>query len=261
MNIKLMHKNLLISIVTICYNDRDGLDRTIDSVNIQDYDNIEHIIIDGKSSDGTTELLHQKTIRGRWISETDDGIYHAMNKGMRMCSGDFVLMLNAGDTLISNSIISAIVDGINDQGEMNAVYFGRANIFSENNNTYYPPYKINKDNIKSWLKVNVPNHQATLYPVNWYKSNNYDTNYKILGDSEYKYKSKKHINYIFIDKVIVEFSYGGISSAYSNIFILKTMIVESWKLHTNINGYIFALKRIISHILKYALIKLKIKKI
>lgn len=98
-----------ISIVTVCYNCKDSIGRTIRSVLAQDYPHLEHVIIDGGSTDGTTDaicrLAGEKT---RWLSETDRGLYDAMNKGWKMATGDVVGFLNADDTLAEARSISRI---------------------------------------------------------------------------------------------------------------------------------------------------------
>lgn len=95
-----------LSVVTACYNDAEYLSRCLASVKNQSYNNIEHIIVDGNSDDGTVELLHSwekkiasesDTIEFRWISEPDDGIYEAIEKGFNLCTGDIYAWLNADD--------------------------------------------------------------------------------------------------------------------------------------------------------------------
>lgn len=95
-----------ISIITINYNDIGGLNETIESVIHQDYDNFEYIIIDGGSEDGSKQLIEKYADHVNfWSSEKDDGIYHAMNKGLLKAKGKYVLFLNSGDTFYSNSAI------------------------------------------------------------------------------------------------------------------------------------------------------------
>ena len=93
-----------ISVITVNYNDAQGLRRTLDSVGQQTYERFEHIVIDGASQDDSTRLLetnaHSKL---HWISEPDTGIYNAMNKGIDRAGGSFLLFLNSGDALISEN--------------------------------------------------------------------------------------------------------------------------------------------------------------
>ena len=89
-----------LSIITINYNNREGLKRTIESVVNQTFTDFEWILIDGGSTDGSKELIEQYSNRfSYWVSEPDNGIYNAMNKGLRAAKGDYLQFLNSGDRL------------------------------------------------------------------------------------------------------------------------------------------------------------------
>ena len=98
----------VISIITVVYNGKNFLERTIHSVIQQTYPHIEYLIIDGGSTDGTVEMIKKYGGSCRWISEKDGGIYDAMNKGMKMAKGDYLLFLNAGDELHSKDVLEKI---------------------------------------------------------------------------------------------------------------------------------------------------------
>lgn len=89
-----------ITVITVCFNAEACIEKTIRSVTAQKYDDFEYVVIDGKSRDGTVEIIrkHDSAI-SKWISEEDTGIYNAMNKGVRMANGDYCLFMNAGDML------------------------------------------------------------------------------------------------------------------------------------------------------------------
>ncbi len=102
-------EKIKISIITICYNRRDDLLSTIKSVVEQLYDNIEYIIVDGGSTDGTKDILEEyKECFSHCISEPDNGIYDAMNKGIRIASGEWIIMMNAGDIFAKRSTLKDI---------------------------------------------------------------------------------------------------------------------------------------------------------
>ena len=93
-----MHKKPLISVITVCYNSYEMLQRTIKSVRMQTYSEIEYIVIDGASRDSTLRLIKEnEDIINLWISEPDNGLYYAMNKGLDLANGDYVIYINAGD--------------------------------------------------------------------------------------------------------------------------------------------------------------------
>jgi len=101
-----------LTIITINYNNRDGLERTMNSVFSQTYKDFEYVIIDGGSTDGSKELLESNTQKiSYWISEPDKGIYNAMNKGIKVAKGEYLLFLNSGDDFVSStSLANVIID-------------------------------------------------------------------------------------------------------------------------------------------------------
>ena len=102
---------MFISVISINYNNCNGLKKTISSVQSQTYLNIEQIIIDGNSIDGSKELIHKCSDKfSYWVSEADKGIYNAMNKGILNASGDYILFLNSGDVFVDNNVIQNMID-------------------------------------------------------------------------------------------------------------------------------------------------------
>jgi glycosyltransferase involved in cell wall biosynthesis len=103
-----MDKTPLISVITINFNDRVGLERTFESVFNQTFQDFEYIVIDGGSNDGSKELIEENTGKiSYWISEPDKGIYNAMNKGISAAKGDYLLFLNSGDILYKNDVLKS----------------------------------------------------------------------------------------------------------------------------------------------------------
>lgn len=104
-----------ISVITVCLNSMSTIGRTVSSVMNQDFRDLEYIIIDGGSSDGTVEFLKGlPKEKVKWISEPDNGIYEAMNKGVRLSNGEFCLFLNAGDKLVNGHVLSKTVPELSD---------------------------------------------------------------------------------------------------------------------------------------------------
>ena len=111
-------EQMKLSIVTINYNNAEGLRKTLASVASQTYHDIEHIIIDGGSTDGSVDVIREYESLNRssihpltitWVSERDNGIYHAMNKGIKRSSGEYVFILNSGDALASDDVVERMV--------------------------------------------------------------------------------------------------------------------------------------------------------
>lgn len=99
-----------ITIITVCFNALEALKRTMASVFAQTYANLEYIIIDGASTDGTVDFLKQEASSHmfKWLSEADKGIYDAMNKGIMMATGDYLLFMNAGDTFATDVVVDTL---------------------------------------------------------------------------------------------------------------------------------------------------------
>ena len=98
-----------ISIITVTYNCEASVEKTINSVLLQDYDNIEYIIIDGASKDGTNVVIeHYKNRLSYYVSEPDQGVYDAMNKGISVATGDWIMFMNSGDSFYDKSVVSSI---------------------------------------------------------------------------------------------------------------------------------------------------------
>lgn len=101
-----MNKIITVTVVTVCRNVLESLKKTVDSVLVQKYDRLDYVIIDGASSDGTLQYLESiSDSRVRFVSEPDKGIYDAMNKGIGLAQGEFVIFMNAGDTFFSDDVI------------------------------------------------------------------------------------------------------------------------------------------------------------
>ena len=171
------NKSPLISIITVSFNCAKTIEETILSVINQSYTSIEYIIIDGKSTDGTIEIIKKYADRiSFWVSEKDDGIYDAMNKGLRKANGDFVLFLGGDDHLISFHVLQDIVPQL--QPTRVCVYHGDV-YRCVSKDLYGGKYNRYKLAIK-----NIP-HQALFYPKVIYKNYNYDVKYSLFADYQY----------------------------------------------------------------------------
>ena len=105
-----------VSVITVCYNCESTIENTVKSVVNQTYPNVEYIIIDGKSTDRTIDIVKQFSKNIECIvSEKDDGIYSAMNKGIDICTGDYVIFLNSGDCFYNRTVIEIMVKKSNGQ--------------------------------------------------------------------------------------------------------------------------------------------------
>lgn len=193
-----MKNKLSFSIITVSYNAVQSIEETILSVINQNYNNIQYIIIDGLSNDGTMEIItkYQSKI-SHIISEPDKGIYDAMNKGMKVADGDFVLFLGADDHLISNTILSEITKYLNTNHD--SIWYG--NVYRPFRNDLYCG-EFNK--FKLAVK-NIP-HQGIFYPKNIYKNKNYEMKYRLFADYHYNISLFSKYSFKYINKTISYFN-------------------------------------------------------
>lgn len=183
-----------LSIITINFNDAVGLEKTINSVKSQSFVDFEFIVIDGGSSDSSVNCI-QKYVNNinYWVSEKDSGIYNAMNKGIRVSSGNYLLFLNSGDVLNGKTALQDFVSHPNFTGD---IIYGDYK-FNEGEKVY-PDYLTPLFFIKSSLP-----HQSTFFHKSVFeKMGNYDEKFKIVADRAFYIKcflsnkfNFKHINY------------------------------------------------------------------
>lgn len=172
------NKKFKISIITVCYNASQTIERTILSVINQTYSNIEYIIIDGESTDGTIEIINEyyKKI-AIFISEGDDGIYSAMNKGIILSTGDYILFLNANDYFLENDVIQKFVDFLNSSLYLYDIYYGNIEIVVKGKKIT----KLASD--ISELSYSMPFcHQSVFCSSNFLKRNKFSLKYKYASD-------------------------------------------------------------------------------
>lgn len=193
-----------ISVITVVYNGVSLIERTIKSVLSQTYTNIEYVIIDGASTDGTLELIEKYESKIALIhSGKDNGIYDAMNKGLKDSSGDYVLFLNAGDELYAAGTIEKVLSS----AENADVYYGNTAVINENgkilgDRRLSPPEKLDWKGLRFGMCVS---HQSFI--ARRLLCDFYDTNYKIAADIDWVIKvlkqSDKIINtHLYISKFL-----------------------------------------------------------
>jgi glycosyltransferase involved in cell wall biosynthesis len=199
---------LKISIITVVYNCVNTLEETVLSVIYQDFDNFEFIIIDGRSSDGTIEIIKKYQDRiTLWISEPDMGIYDAMNKGIKFAKGDYLYFLGGDDLLFSNSVLSNISSRLTDKNE---IYYG--DVLFKTRNVIY-------DGKFSSLKIATRNisHQSIFYPKEIFNKYSYDSKYRIFADYDLNLKLYGNSSYSFVYMPITVALFNDEGSSGSNV--------------------------------------------
>ncbi len=205
----------VVSVITVCYNAAADLEKTMKSVREQTYGAVEYVIVDGGSSDGTRELIERNSdIVSRWVSERDEGLYFAMNKGLDLASGEYVLFMNAGDLFYESETLEKMMSSAY---ELQDIYYGDTMILSPEGvplgrRRLSLPKKLTRRSFHWGMTVC---HQSFL--VRRELCSHYDTSYSITADYDWvlsaieRAEEKKIKNTgLFVSC----FSQGGISSKH-----------------------------------------------
>jgi putative colanic acid biosynthesis glycosyltransferase len=196
---------ITFSIVTVVRNDLNGIILTNDSINNQTYKNFEWVVIDGNSTDGTNEyMLNLKFDNLTYVSESDKGIYDAMNKGIKYCKYKYVIFLNAGDTFYNSETLLQVAEKL--EQNIVDVLFGGANIYF-NKETYY--YK-KPEELEKVINYSLPgHHQATYYSLDILNKIQYDISFPYSGDYLLIAKMFKYgITYSLLNIPLTKFEVG-----------------------------------------------------
>ena len=227
-----------ITIITVCYNSAVTIEKTILSVASQTYKNIEYIIIDGNSKDNTIEIVKKhKSIITNWISETDKGLYDAMNKGITMATGDLIGILNSDDTFHSNTVIEEIVNF----HEENNVEASVGNIIQHKENGKIVRLYSSKYWSPEKLKIGfMPPHPSIFFKRALFdKYGNYDLGFKIGADYELitRFFLKNKITWKYSGITTTAMLVGGLSSSGSSSYQLITKEIQN---ALTMNGIVFS---------------------
>lgn len=235
-----------ISIITVCYNSELTIKKTIESIINQSYTNIEYIIIDGLSTDRTIDIIKsyelkfkKKGVDFKYISERDDGIYDAMNKGIEISTGDYIGIINSDDWY-EKDIIKKIVDELNNN---------RVDIIFGNLKIVKTDKIIEKNSSKDCYGIGF--HPTVFIAKKIYqKYGKFDLNYRIAADSNFLLKLKKDkIKSQKLEEVIAYFSEGGISTKHK--YLAREEYLKSLKSLKMISKYKFVIKKSYYLLLKY----------
>ena len=243
-----INTNPLFSIITPVLNGGKHLERTINSVINQSFQDFEYLIIDGCSTDDTLEIIKKYECElDLWISEPDEGIYDAMNKGIDLAEGKVIGIINSDDWYEKEAlqIVSNFFKGKN----FNKILHGSLN-YTYKSKIFHKAHS--PKNLLSLNKLMIINHPSTFIPkIIYEKHGKYSTEFVVCGDWEIMLRFyNKKINFINFDEVIANFSYGGTGTKF-NINIAR----ERHQIRKKYKGYNFYDTKYL-----YDLIKLEIFK-
>lgn len=198
-----------LSVITIVYNNVRDIERTLLSVINQSYANIEYIVIDGASNDGTLDILKKyESHISMLVSEKDKGIYDAMNKGLALASGDYVLFMNSGDEIFDSNTVQHIFE----QEEDADIYYGETEMYDENWNSlgqrrHKAPKQFTWKDFKYGMSIS---HQA-IY-IRKSLTEPYDLTYQLSSDIDWILKAaKKAKKIVNVNAYVAKYLVGGMS--------------------------------------------------
>lgn len=207
----------LITVITAVFNNVSTLEQTILSVIEQSYDNIEYIIIDGGSKDGSLDIIQKyEHVIDYWVSEPDSGIYDAWNKGVKVSSGTWIAFLGSDDRYLDGAI-RAYVDFIREGQGLEMEYIS-SRIHLRNDSkvlrTVGLPWSWGE--FRKYMKIA---HVGSFHNKKLFEKHGlFDDSYKITGDYEFLLRSGSHLQAYFIDVVTVDMHVGGVSNANALVF-------------------------------------------
>ncbi len=201
--------NPRLSVITIVYNNVRDIERTIRSVVDQTYTNIEYVIVDGLSNDGTLQVIDQyKSQIAKLVSEKDEGIYDAMNKGLALATGDYVIFMNSGDEFYDLETVAAVFASADDAD----IYYGETEMIDDDGNSlgqrrHKAPAKFTWRGFKYGMNIS---HQA-IY-IRHSLAEPYDRRYQLSSDIDWiiraAKKAKKIVN---VNRYVAKYLVGGMS--------------------------------------------------
>ena len=219
---------VVFSIITCTYNAESVLQRTLDSVLEQTYSHVEHIIVDGASTDATldrVEAYKQKSDAEDWChevrvkSEPDRGLYDAMNKGIQRATGQYVLFLNAGDTFPSADTLELVAESVGEGEEPPAVLYGDTDVVDDEGSflrhrRLSPPRRLTW---RSFMKGMLVCHQAFYARTDLAKATPYDLHYRFSADVDWcirimRLARRRRLPMRNVGAVVVNFLDGGMTT-------------------------------------------------
>lgn len=246
-----------VSVITVSFNSGKFIDDSLESVRFQKYNNIEHIVIDGGSTDETLNILKSKYSQSiTLISEPDKGIYDAMNKGIDASTGEIIAFLNSDDFYINNEVISKVVKEFKNDSMLDACYADL--IYVDTFNTLKNIRYIKSRTFKSGLfsKGWCPPHPTFFVRRSVYESfGKFDLSFHLASDFDLmmRFLEIKKIKSHYIPDVLVKMRVGGVTNKnLKNIWKQNIEILNSfYKNGLSVNKMNFFLNKIISRVLQF----------
>ncbi len=246
-----------ISIITVTYNSIEHIDDCLSSIQAQSHSDVEHIIIDGASNDGTLSFLKSKNKQLKTIiSEPDDGIYDAMNKGIKVADGDIIGFLNSDDIYAANSVLSSVDKIFKEDKNLESCYSDLVYVDPKDTNKIKRYVRPGTFLFGAFSKGWCPPHPTFFVKRSVYqKYGVFNLDYKLGSDAELmmRFLEVKKIKVKYIPQIWVKFRVGGISNrSFKNILKQNHTILKALKKHNlKSNFIVFIINKLIIKIKEF----------
>jgi glycosyltransferase involved in cell wall biosynthesis len=230
---------LRVSIITIVYNNRATFEECVNNVLSQSYKEIEYIVVDGGSNDGTIDIIQAYRERiSQWISEPDHGIYDAMNKGIKMANGEVIGFLHSSDVYAHPRVIEGVVK-VFENSNVSSVYGDLQYVDQKDLNRVIRHWKSSPYRRGKFKQGWMPPHPTFFVRREIYeKFGNFNTHFQIAGDYELmlRFLERYRISAVYIPEVLVKMRWGGISNGgVKNILVKSYEDYRAWGMN-DLNG-------------------------
>lgn len=247
--------NACVTIITTSFNSSKTISESIFSVVSQSYPNIEYILIDGASTDGTIDIIKSYGSRiTKLVSEPDFGIYHAMNKGLKLATGDIIGILNSDDLYIDENVISMVVDQFN-KSDCDSLYGDLYYVFKENTNIIVRQWISKQFILGSFKQGWHPPHPTFFVRKQVYEKYGYfNLQLKLAADFELmlRFLEKFKVSTYYIPRPLVKMRLGGATNnSFKNIFIQNIECYQSFKKNNLSISIFYPFKRLFPKILQF----------
>lgn len=241
-----------VSIITVCYNSEKTIEDTLKSIAQQTYPNIEHIIIDGNSTDSTNDIVKCYTSSvAIHISEPDKGLYDAMNKGIRLATGDVIGILNSDDVLFDENVIQCISEQFKDYDGV----YADVGFYDVNLSVKKRHYSSSGFKKSMFSRGFMPAHPSFYAKKSCYEQlGEYDANYKIAADFEMLIRmfNLPNSRFHYINQELVKMRVGGVStSGLSSNIILNQEVLKACRTNSISSSWLLVLSKYPSKLLGY----------
>lgn len=244
-----------ISIITVCFNAEAHIDETLRSVVMQDHRDIEHIVVDGGSTDGTMSKVERyREVLAHVVSERDKGVYDAMNKGLRLATGEVVAFVNAGDMIARRDVLSAMVKEF-ERNDADVIYGDALMVDPEDITKVKRFWKGGDYDRENFRKGWMPPHLGTYIRRSAYQRfGHFREDLKVSADYElmFRFLYKHRLRARYVPKVLVRFRLGGVSNrSLAHVWRANLEVFKAWKLNGEQVSPLIVVRKPISKLWQY----------